>query len=180
MSFFIWLIVLGVMQSYQSFSIVKVSRSSNSLMMSVKVALTREIGHNNKLGSLLHDCEVLEIPCIEFAAGEDCDKLPSAILEHDLIVITSPQASNVFVSVWESLNNKPLNLSIATVGKGTSQPLIKVGITPCFEPSDATAETLALELPTHFGNKVLYPTSSIAKDTLLEGLESRGFKVIKN
>ena len=148
---------------------------SRSLCM-VKIALTREEGGNDKLAQLLQGYDVCEIPCIMFAGGEDSSKLPDAIKVHDVIVITSPQAAKVFLDSWESAG-KPDNLKIATVGEGSSKPLRAAGLTPLFEPSDSTALTLAAELPTSLGETVLYPSSAIAENTLVEGLEKRGFKV---
>ena len=57
--------------------------------------------------------------------------------------------------------------------------MISKGINPIFEPSDSTAETLALELPSNLGNTVLYPSSAIAENTLEKGLQSRNFKVTR-
>ena len=142
----------------------------------VKIALTREEGGNDKLAQLLQGYDVCEIPCIMFAGGEDSSKLPDAIKVHDVIVITSPQAAKVFLDSWESAG-KPDNLKIATVGEGSSKPLRAAGLIPLFEPSDSTALTLAAELPTTLGETVLYPSSAIAENTLVEGLEKRGFKV---
>jgi uroporphyrinogen-III synthase len=109
--------------------------------------------------------------------GSDIDKLPDALKTHDIIVITSPQAANVFLTSWEKAG-KP-NIKVATVGKGSSKPLISKGITPVFEPSDSTAETLAAELPSNLGTSVLYPSSAIAENTLEKGLQSRNFKVTR-
>ena len=162
-----------------------ITKNSNQIqaVSKVKVALTRDDGANNKLAKLIGDssssgCEVIELPCIMFADGEDSSKLPNALTASDIIVITSPQAASVFLSAWETAG-RPAGLKIATVGKGTSSPLINAGITPVFEPSDSTAETLALELPSSLGNSVLYPSSAIAENTLAKGLEQRGFKVTR-
>lgn len=143
-----------------------------------KIALTREDGANGKLAELLDGCDVLELPCIQFGDGEDTDRLPTALTAHDIIVITSPQAAAVFLQAWESVG-KPVGLKVATVGKGTTKPLAKAGINPIFEPSDATAETLAEELPSSLGKTVLYPSSAIAENTLAKGLEQRGFEVTR-
>ena len=144
--------------------------------MSAKIALTREIGGNDKLSKLLNGYSVYEIPCIMFAAGEDSAKLPNAISNHDVIVITSPQAAKVFLESW-IIAGKPTGLNIATVGEGSSRPLIAEGLIPFFEPSDSTAKTLAAEMPDTHGKNVLYPSSAIAENTLVEGLEERGFVV---
>lgn len=152
--------------------------SRTTLLQMTKIALTREDGTNNKMAKLLKGYDVVEIPCIMFADGEDTPKLPDAITKHDVIVITSPQAANVFLESWE-IAGKPTNLKIATVGKGSSKPLIARGLTPIFEPSDSTGETLAAELPLEYGKKVLYPSSALAENTLASGLENRGFQVTR-
>jgi uroporphyrinogen-III synthase len=144
--------------------------------MVTKVALTREAGANEKLAKLLDGLDTVEIPCIMFADGEDADKLPGALKSFDIVVITSPQAASVFIDAWMKAG-KPTDIKIATVGKGTSKPLISNGLKIDFEPSDSTAETLALELPASLGKTVLYPSSSLAQETLASGLMERGFEV---
>jgi len=141
------------------------------------VALTREAGANDKLRNLLPGITCVEIPCLAFEEGDDLKDLPAAMKSHDVIVITSPQAATTFLNSWKA-NEKP-PVKIATVGKGTSKPLIAAGINIVFEPSDSTAETLAAELPTSLGTSVLYPSSAIAENTLSNGLESRGFRVTR-
>lgn len=150
-------------------------RRANRLTMSSVVALTRELGENDKLRKLLVGINCIEIPCIQFTAGEDIGKLGENILSHDLVILTSPQAAKVFASSWKGMGCPSINT--ASVGKGTSKVLIECGMSPVFEPSDSTAETLALELPLTWGTNILYPSSSIAENTLQSGLASRGFKV---
>ena len=146
------------------------------ITLSAKIAVTREFGGNDKLVKLLDGYSVFEIPCITFASGDDSAKLPNAILGHDVIVITSPQAAKVFLESW-IIAGRPTGLNIATVGEGSSRPLIAEGLIPFFEPSDSTAKTLAAEMPEIRGKNVLYPSSAIAENTLVEGLEARGFMV---
>ena len=119
--------------------------------------------------------KLIELPCIAFGTGPDIDKLCEYMTSRDLIIITSPQAASVFIDQW--LKNKKPDVKIVSVGKGTSKPLEAVGLFPVFEPSDATGETLAEELPTTLGNSVLYPSSSLADNKLTDILSSRGFKV---
>ena len=148
------------------------SREGNSL-----VALTREIGANDNLLALLDGLECVELPCLAFAAGEDSDMLPSALTEHDLVVITSPQAAKVFLVACENAKLGPDEVRIATVGAGTSRPLKERGYDPVFEPSDSTAATLAKELPDRWGTRVLYPASNLAETKLEKGLSARDFKL---
>lgn len=142
------------------------------------MALTREEGNNNKLVKILSSnskLKLIELPCIAFGTGPDIDKLSKYMTNSDLIIITSPQAASVFINQW-LINGKPA-VKVVSVGKGTSKPLEAVGLSPVFEPSDATGETLAEELPTTLGNSVLYPSSSLADNKLTDILSSRGFKV---
>ena len=143
------------------------------------VALTREMGANDKLLARLAGLECVELPCIAFASGEDANKLPSALTEHDIVVITSPQAANVFLSGCEKAGLGPGDVTIASVGAGTSKPLEEKGFKPVFEPSDSTAETLAKELSDQWGTRVLYPSSSLAETKLETGLSERGFTVTR-
>lgn len=143
------------------------------------VALTRENGANDKLMNLLSGENCVELPCIAFASGEDMDKLPKALDEYDLVVLTSPQAAKVFMTACEEAGRAPETIKIATVGKGTSKPLQQKGFQTLFEPSDSTAVTLAAELPDKWGKRILYPSSALADTKLENGLSSRGFEVTR-
>mmetsp|Transcript_9801 Transcript_9801/g.13414 ORF Transcript_9801/g.13414 Transcript_9801/m.13414 type:complete len:227 (-) Transcript_9801:37-717(-) len=127
-------------------------------------------GNNDRL-------QLIEIPCIAFDIGPDIDKLSTQMGLNDLIIITSPQAAGVFIDSWSSIGKPPVK--IVSVGKGTSKPLEAVGLIPVFEPSDATGETLAEELPESLGKTILYPSSSLADNKLTDILTSRGFQVTR-
>jgi hypothetical protein len=91
------------------------ARTGRTLDMNMlKVGLTRELGANDKLLALLGGVECFEVPCIMFDTGEDIDKLQAAIIAHDIITITSPQAAAVFLSAWETVG-KP-EVKLVTVG----------------------------------------------------------------
>jgi uroporphyrinogen-III synthase len=149
----------------------------------IKVGLTRELGANDKLLSLLQSLDtskklqLIEIPCIQFSEGPDLDKLSSAITKYDLIVITSPQAASVLIKKWIEIGQPAIK--VVSVGKGTSLPLKAAGILPVFEPSDSTGENLSKELPLGLGHRVLYPSSSLADNKLVFGLAERGFQVTR-
>jgi uroporphyrinogen-III synthase len=149
--------------------------SRHRVLEAKKIALTREAGNNDKLTELLFGLNCLEIPCIQFFENSDVDRLSSEIKSNDIIVLTSPQGANVFLTHWGNLGQP--NVKVAVVGTGTAQPLIIRGIKPVFQPSDFTGEALAKELPTDYGLKVLYPTSSLADNSLERGLKERGFQV---
>lgn len=152
-------------------------------MQCTTVALTRELGANDKLSKLLEktpEIKCIEIPCIQFEVGPGAAKLEEEgfMKSFDVITITSPQAAFVFAEGWKKAG-KPNDFKVVTVGKGTSKALESHGIESSFEPSDSTAVTLAKELPDGWGKKVLYPSSALADNKLVAGLQDRGFKVTR-
>jgi uroporphyrinogen-III synthase len=100
-------------------------------------------------------------------------------------------------------NNQLTIPKVAAVGKATEQALGEAGIAVAFCPTKATAETLVQELPWNPGKgqaalgqslddtialsssrpapppRVLYPASAKAANTLVDGLQARGFAVTR-
>jgi len=166
------------------------------------VALTREDGKNDKLlnallsneriGQLSEDSsgfsvQIHELPCIEHAHGPDTEKLSPTLSssQFDYIVITSPEAAKVMASAWIEVGRPKLGM-VAAVGKATQETLHEFGIDVAFVPSKATAATLVKEMPPSDAaieagraTTVFYPASAKAQDTLQNGLEERGFTVLR-
>mmetsp|Transcript_43628 Transcript_43628/g.79540 ORF Transcript_43628/g.79540 Transcript_43628/m.79540 type:complete len:316 (-) Transcript_43628:27-974(-) len=163
----------------------------------LRVALTREEGQNGKLRALLEkaiaaesirDVELVEIPCIEHGDGGDLEevvqllsgsKVQDAAFPADVIVLTSPEGARVFLRALDEAALQRPPVPIATVGKGTTAILSRRGLDVAFEPSKANAETLAAELPADLGPRVMYLSSAIAPGTLQQGLEARGFEIMR-
>jgi uroporphyrinogen-III synthase len=138
---------------------------------------------------------IIELPCIAHAHGPDYDKLESYLQEQswDYITVTSPEAARVLASVWKNTDthkdssswSTTAAASVVAVGKATQIELERSGIPVSFIPSKAIAKTLVVELEEKIGNhhhnvcRVLYPASAQAKPTLQEGLERRGFHVVR-
>ncbi|KAG1330730.1 Uroporphyrinogen-III synthase, chloroplastic [Cocos nucifera] len=154
-----------------------------------EVVVTRERGKNSKLIDALakHNIHCLEFPLIKHTKGPDADRL-SALLRDtmfDWIVITSPEAGEVFLDAWRAAG-KP-TVQIGVVGSGTASIFHDILQLPdqslkiAFSPSKATGEVLALELPkfSHRNCTVLYPASLKAGNEIEEGLSDRGFEVIR-
>mmetsp|Transcript_34300 Transcript_34300/g.100886 ORF Transcript_34300/g.100886 Transcript_34300/m.100886 type:complete len:384 (-) Transcript_34300:138-1289(-) len=167
----------------------------------ITVAVTRELGKNTKLETTLTshpglqmmglNLNVIELPSIEHAEGEDLPKLVEilsdgddsggAIGAYDYVVITSPEAARVLASAidesdMESTQTFNDSVQVAAVGKATGKALEKSGIDVDFVPSQATGETLAAELPAIEGaecTKIIYPASAKARNDIQEGLEAR-------
>lgn len=154
----------------------------------VQVVLTREAGKNGKLMKILESRGIscIEMPLVETAAGPDADHLPEVLAREgdtfDWICITSPEAATVFTKGWIQAGRPKVH--IAVVGEGTARVLRATGdalLTPSFIPSVANAEHFGPELPLRENgtNRVLYPASNKASSALQEGLQARGFDVVR-
>jgi len=115
-----------------------------------------------------------------------CDEDNSAGLsKYDYIVITSPESAKVFADVLKKSDDshgdaiQKINsqkVQIAAVGKATKKTLTDLGIDVNFVPSKADGETLGKELPPVDKvklNRILYPASLKAANTIKDTLESR-------
>jgi len=138
--------------------------------------------------------DIIEIPAIEHADGDDKQKLIDLLSDaeefgnsFDCVVITSPEAARVLASaidevasitsatILESFLNDN-KITLAAVGKATSKELERLGFKVGFVPSQANGETLAAELPPKAEGvvtKVLYPASAKARNDIQEGLDAR-------
>lgn len=167
-------------QGLRFLHVVHVTRSypSTTSLHAIKVALTRERGKNAQLEAMLSNVECLEIPCIAFQTEPGASNIMQLAEQHDIVLITSPQAAKVFLDSWHQSPGKA-KPRIVTVGKGTSKPLLAEGFQCDFEPTEATAACLAQELPLSLGKTILYPCSAIASDNLASDLNARGFEVTR-
>lgn len=156
-----------------------------------RVALTREVDKNESLFNIVRqlrdDIEVVELPCVETVPGPDVDILPDVVRTggYDWIVLTSPEAVNVFLRAWRKAKCPPLP-RLAAVGRATGDGLRAVGLDVAFEPSKATGVVLSAELPMDLSEehlsdghkpRVLYAASARAANTVQNGLSDRGFDV---
>ena len=111
--------------------------TSCSASSAPKVALTRELGKNDKLAKLLHEkgYETSEVPCIAFEEGEDAKALPDALKQPwEWVVVTSPEAADVFLTGWNaagetacSINRHSRNHYFTTTATTATLPVEKGG-----------------------------------------------------
>lgn len=168
-------------------------------IFNINIALTREVDKNEKLKEMINShpttklfqdtmrVTCVELPCIGHAVGPDFESFRDfvknskfndshSLAKFDYIVITSPESANVFADVVSSDNELIANVKIAAVGKATQKSLTDLGFKVDFVPSKANGETLGEELPPIDKvklNRVLYPASAKAEDTIQELLEKR-------
>lgn len=166
--------------------ILSMSMDNNNPIAPFGVALTREEGKNAKLlkaldadKSLRTVVEPLELPCITHADGPDFARLKEVLLRDrwDYVIVTSPEAARVLGKAWDSA--KLTSIKVAAVGKATEKALADHNIDAVFSPSTAYASSLVAELPGSEGSKILYPASCRAPGSVAEGLEERGFTVLR-
>ena len=165
----------------------------------INIALTREVDKNDKLKEMIYNhpttkmlestlqLNCVELPCIEHATGPDIELFQHFVenfeeeKKPDYIVITSPESAKVFSDVINSSTNgnallKDGSVKIAAVGKATKSTLTKLGFNVDFVPSKANGETLATELTPVDKvklNRVVYPASAKAENTIQDMLEQR-------
>lgn len=71
----------------------------------------------------------------------------------------------------------PAGLGVAVVGPGTADALAAHGVTPDFQPSEASGDAFAAELPLGPGDRVVLLRSDIARQAIAEDLRQRGAEV---
>ena len=146
----------------------------------VGVVVTRDEADDGPLSTLLadHGFRVLHWPTIRTAPPEDPGPLEAALAEledYDWAVFTSPRAAAAVAGL-----EPPPALSVAAVGEATADALAEVGWVVDLVPDTQTGEALVVALAeagVGEGDRVLFPASAIARDTVPDGLERLGADV---
>jgi uroporphyrinogen-III synthase len=184
MKYEIWLILgsvyfaLGFLKTAKvKFTDMKLSKRLHLQRESeVLVALTRSEGENESLKKLLHSMPCVEVPCISFVQQPAVKDVWRHIARSDWTVITSPHCARMVVNDRSDISNTK-KVRFATVGNASAQPLLESGFVTAFQPTIATGEALAEQLPTTHGKAVFYPASALADDKVASILAHRGFEV---
>lgn len=144
-----------------------------------RVVVTRAEGPGGPLSRRLAErgAEVLNWPVLAFEPAEDPTALEEALArleDYDWILFTSPRAVS---AVAERRARPPVGRPrVAAVGGSTAECLRSAGWPVELEALPASGEGLlrAFEGIGCNGARMLFPASSIARDTLRRGLEARG------
>jgi uroporphyrinogen-III synthase len=87
------------------------------------VLLTREAGKNNMLMKKLQHKHVpfYELPLVQSVAGPDQSALAAVLRSEEFawVVLTSPEASKIFIQEWLAAGQPHVNLAV--VGKGVTE-----------------------------------------------------------
>lgn len=146
------------------------------------VVVTRDEGDEGDLTRLLADrgLRVIHWPTIRTAPPEDPEPLAAALASldrFDWAVFTSPRAARVVRGVA-----RPPSLRVAAVGEATGDALAAAGWVADLVPDTQTGDALVLALAdadVGAGDRVLFPASAIARDTVPDGLERLGAEVVQ-
>ncbi len=150
-----------------------------------RVLVTRAAGQNAKLSTALAERGAIpvEFPTIRIVSPADFSPLDDAIAaldSFDWLVLTSV---NGVIHFWLRLRAAQKSaadlqsLKIAAVGPATAAELQKLGVRVDHIPPKHVAESLLATLPISAGERVLYPTSDIARGVLEKGLREKGVSV---
>lgn len=153
----------------------------------IKILITRSQNQSLEFYEKLIDLgsEVINIPFIEITPIINNDILLEYknIDLYNWIIFTSTNSVEIFFKVFEDYNiskERVKNIKFAVVGKKTDNKLNEYGFHSSIIPKDFTADFLLKEFIRHKINnqKILIPTSKIAKKDLYNGLLELGNNVI--
>jgi uroporphyrinogen III methyltransferase/synthase len=152
------------------------------------VVITRAKEQAEKFASGLAEmgAEVIEFPVIKFVPPESLEELDRAVFELDSynwIIFTSANGVEFFWKRVEATGKDSeafSGIKICAVGPATAAALEARGLRAELVPEKHVAEGILERLGEKLeGQRFLLPTADIARDTLAEGLATRGGLVAK-
>jgi uroporphyrinogen III methyltransferase/synthase len=154
-----------------------------------RVLVTRTREQASELTRLLaaQGAEAIELPTIEIVETSQPSQVEMAVealrtSAYQWVIFTSPNAISIFTRHLreDGLDARAFGRAqLATIGPGTAAALSRVGLIPNLVPETYIAEGLlsAFESRVMRGSRILLPRAEGARDTLVEGLQSRGAHV---
>ncbi len=126
--------------------------------------------------------EPLRVPSIRSVAARDPEALRRAVAALDgarWVGATSPSGVRwgwpAVQSAWP--DGLPAGVGVAVVGPGTAEALAAVGVGAAFQPSEASGDAFAAELPLATGDRVVLLRSDLARRAIADDLRARGADV---
>jgi uroporphyrinogen-III synthase len=153
----------------------------DKLLRNRKIIITREKEQAAELVKSLetYGADCLVFPTIKISAPEswtDCDEALLQIDNYDWIIFSSAKGVRYFWNRAREVNTKKYKNKIAVVGKKTLKELESLGLKADLIPETFSAAGLieSFRCEKIKGNRILNPTSEIARDELQVGLENMG------
>ena len=152
------------------------------------VVITRAKEQAEKFANGLSElgAEIIEFPVIKFVPPESLVELDRAVFELDSynwVIFTSANGVEFFWKRVEAAGKDAgafNGVKICAVGPATAGALEARGLTPNLVPEKHVAEGILEKFGERLdGQRFLLPTADIARDTLAEGLTTRGGLVAK-
>lgn len=150
-----------------------------------RVVVTRAQDQADGLAETLRElgAEPLLVPSIRSTPPADPDALRAAargLGGARWVGMTSPSGVRhgwpAVQAAWPG--GLPGGLGVAVVGPGTAEALAAVGAAPDFQPSQASGDAFAAELPVGPGDRVVLLRSDIARAAIAGALRQRGADVV--
>lgn len=149
-----------------------------------KIVITRDKDQATGLIDVLetYGAECLVFPTIKISAVDDwteCDEALQEINSYQWIIFSSANGIRYFLGRTRELKSTPYKNKIAVVGKKTLWELESLGLKADLIPDTFSAAGLIESFKNEkiADNKILIPTSEIARDELQIGLKNLGANV---
>ena len=153
----------------------------------ITIAITRARAQASGLAAKLLDlgAEVVQLPAIRIeslANSKEVRETIDRIADYSLVCLTSPNGAELLFAALRKAGKDARSLAnntIAAIGPGTSEALLKEGIVADVVPQKAVAEALADELEKLelSGKKVLLARAAEARDLLPKRLKGMAAEV---
>jgi hydroxymethylbilane synthase len=182
------LAVIGLLPPEQGFAeaVAKAHVLASGPLGGARLLVTRDEDADGPLSLALRalGADPIVVPLVHHAPPEEEAPLRAALLrlaagEYQWLVLTSSRAWEPIAhhfAEWKLPLAKVLRARVACVGGATAAPIEAATGAPVILPPEATAASLLATLMAELkpGDRILYPRSERAADTLAEGLRSAG------
>jgi hydroxymethylbilane synthase len=144
-----------------------------------RVIVARAPGQADALLWALGDMalEAVPVPAISVVLGRPDRALDLAmrrVADYAWVVITSTNGARAVLAATERVRTTFDESRWAAIGPATRETLERGGVDIQFQPTEATSDRLARELPLQVGERVLVVRGNLGGDELRTTLESRG------
>lgn len=151
-----------------------------------KILVSRPAQQCAQLSQLLAAelAEPIELPLIRICAPDSWSEFDNAFKSFDTyswLIFASANAVEHTVSRLKEIGLFELiaKIQIACMGANTARKLSEYGLSPAIVPNEFIAEALIEQFPTATKERkrVLWPRTNIGRNTLIKGLEKKGWDV---